>query len=169
MRHQRTLLAGLCQDQDIDPAGRHLPMHRLPIALVMLILAACGSAATATGTASAGSSTSAEPTSSPSREPTSTVEPSASAEIESTIVGAIGFDDIEGGCTYVQAADGTRYVVTWPDGWSFDAGLNLIDPSGEVVAGIGDEVTLGGRIAGDLASICQIGPVFEAVEVTVGG
>ena len=144
-------------------------MHRLPIALVVLTLAGCGSsAASAAGTASNRASSSTD--SSPSDEPTPTVEPRAtSSVIEATVVGAIGFDDIEGGCTYVQTADGTRYEVIWPEGWSLDQELNLTDASGTVIAGVGDDVTLGGRIAADLASICQIGPIFEAVEVTAGG
>lgn len=145
-------------------------MHRILIGLVALVLAACGSSA---GTATADPSPSVEATSdqSQSQEPAPTVEPSATAleDVETTIVGSIGFDDIEGGCAYVQANDGTTYEVNWPDGWSLDSELNLIDPSGEVVAGVGDEVTLGGRIANDMASICQIGPIFEAVEVEIGG
>ena len=144
-------------------------MHRLLIVLTALLLAGCG-ASGASQTASNASS--ADPTagSSPSDEPTRAVDPSATpASIEDTIVGTVGFDDIEGGCTYLQTADGTRYEVVWPEGWSLDPELNVIDPSGAIVAGVGDELTIGGRIAGDLASICQIGPIFEAVEVTAGG
>ena len=94
--------------------------------------------------------------------------PSASVKAETTITGQLGSNDIEGGCVFVTADDGTVYEVVWPEGWSISPdSLELTDPEGEVVAEGGDQVMVHGRIADDMASICQIGPIFEAVEVEV--
>ena len=96
-----------------------------------------------------------------------TPKPSAPAQLGgSELRGTLGFDDIEGGCAYLLADDGTRYEVIYPDGWNLRrAPLELVSPEGEVVARAGDEVEVRGREAGDMASICQIGPIFRATEV----
>ena len=83
-------------------------------------------------------------------------------------MGLLGGDDIEGGCYFVQAADGTRYEVIWPSGWRIDARGNLVDPSDEIAARPGDVLTVRGQVAGDMASICQIGPIFRASGVIAG-
>lgn len=86
-----------------------------------------------------------------------------------TYVGTLGSDTIEGGCTYLQTADGRRLEVIYPDGWQVRRSpLELVAPDGRVVAGPGDEVTIRGAPA-DMVSICQIGPIIQAVEVVVGG
>jgi hypothetical protein len=84
---------------------------------------------------------------------------------EITITGLLGIDSIEGGCPYLETDDGTRYQVLWPTGWELGARGDLVNPSGEAVAGLGEEVTVRGRVADDMASICQIGPIFRASEV----
>jgi hypothetical protein len=82
--------------------------------------------------------------------------------------GALGADSIEGGCAYLQASDGTRYQVLYPEGWELTLSpLELISPDGAVIARGGDEVTVRGAEAGDMASICQIGPIFRATQVVV--
>jgi hypothetical protein len=130
--------------------------------LLVLVLAACtapGADPTATDRST--------PSPSPELE---TVEPSGDESPrpgEMTITGHLGFEDIEGGCPYLQADDGTRYQVMWPDGWHLDGQGRLIDPSGETVARGNDEVTVRGQVAEDMASICQIGPIFRAREVVV--
>jgi hypothetical protein len=136
--------------------------------LAMLGLVAC---------AGSGSTSSGQPSLDvPSREPSPSAtaslvaaseqpSPSAADEIDSTITGTISFDDIEGGCTSLVARDGTRYELILPDGWTLDSSSNLIDPSGAVVAAIGDVVTVGGHLEPDMASICQIGPIFQAVDI----
>lgn len=92
----------------------------------------------------------------PSREPASGDE----------LTGVLGADTIEGGCGYLQTQDGTRYQVIYPEGWDLQLGpLQLTSPAGEVVARGGDEVTVRGSLATDMASICQIGPIFQATEV----
>jgi hypothetical protein len=81
----------------------------------------------------------------------------------------LGADSIEGGCTYLQTADGQRYEIIPPDGWALRKGAaELVAPDGRVVARAGDAVTVKGHEA-DMVSICQIGPIIQAVEVTVGG
>jgi hypothetical protein len=145
---------------------------------ILTILVAIGLAGCASPAGESVSPTS-EPTESATEEPTASAEspvpsdsevasPSASVEAETTITGQLSSNDIEGGCVFVTADDGTDYEVIWPEGWSISPdSLELTDPDGEVVAEGGDQVTVYGRIADDMASICQIGPIFEAVEVEV--
>jgi hypothetical protein len=84
----------------------------------------------------------------------------------SRLSGTLGADAVEGGCAYLQAPDGTRYEVIYPDGWRVELSpLRLLDPNGAVVASGGDEITVVGQPADDMASICQIGPIFRATEV----
>ena len=85
---------------------------------------------------------------------------------ERTITGTFGSDAIEGGCAYLQAADGTRYQVLYPDPWKLERGpFRLIGPDGGVVARGGETITVRGSVADDMASTCQIGPIFRATEV----
>ena len=83
-----------------------------------------------------------------------------------TITGTLGWNDVEGGCPFVQAADG-MYEVTYPDGWAIDRSTGALHgPSGEVVP-LGGTITLKGAVATDMASICQIGQIFVATHVEV--
>ena len=92
----------------------------------------------------------------PTREPTNDDE----------LSGVLGADSIEGGCGYLQTDDGTRYQVIYPAGWDLALSpLELTSPDGEVVARGGDEVTVRGSVSTDMASICQIGPIFQATAV----
>lgn len=82
------------------------------------------------------------------------------------LTGVLGADSIEGGCGYLQTDDGTRYQVIYPSGWDLTLSpLQLTSPAGEVVARGGDEVTVRGSVSTDMASICQIGPIFQATAV----
>ena len=82
------------------------------------------------------------------------------------MTGVLGADSVEGGCTYLEAPDGVRYQVIYPDGWQVQASpLQLENPAGEVVATGGETITVRGRVADDMASICQIGQIFLATEV----
>jgi hypothetical protein len=84
-----------------------------------------------------------------------------------TVTGTLGFDDIEGGCAFIEAPDGTRYEVVYPDGWTVDqAGAQLRGPDGQV-ADAGATVTVRGSVATDRSSICQIGPIFVANAVEI--
>jgi hypothetical protein len=115
-----------------------------------------------------------EETSVPSNETTTTpslalssVQPSrAPLGADDELTGILGADSIEGGCGYLQAVNGTRYEVVYPDGWRLQMSpLQLSSPEGEVVARGGDEVTVRGTETNELASICQIGPIFRATDV----
>ncbi len=82
------------------------------------------------------------------------------------MTGTLGADSIEGGCAYLEADDGTRYEVIYPEGWTIQASpLELAGPDGEVVATGGETITVRGSHAEDMVSICQIGPMFLATEV----
>lgn len=85
---------------------------------------------------------------------------------QATITGTFGSDAIEGGCAYLQTEDGTRYQVLYPAGWTLERGpFRLIGPDGEVAARGGERITVRGSVADDMASTCQIGPIFRATEV----
>lgn len=122
----------------------------------------------------AAGSGSANPDPSPTRpSPDATVRPSEDAPARTPggtgtdmIRGTLGADSVEGGCTYLATEDGERYQVLYPEGWEIQASpLSLTNPDGEVVARGGETITVRGRHAGDMASICQIGPIFRAEEV----
>ena len=84
-----------------------------------------------------------------------------------TLTGDLGFDDIEGGGCYLETADGTRYEVIYPDGWTIDPdGARLRGPDGELACA-GEAVTVRGTIATDRFSVRQIGPIFVAIEVEI--
>lgn len=146
-----------------------MALRRLVI-LPVLLVAACASPGI---DASADPSMTDSPTPTPepslslaSHQPTPRESPGAG---EMTITGRLGFEDIEGGCPYLETDDGTHYQVLWPDGWSLDGRGGLVNPAGDEVAGAGDDVTVRGRVADDMASICQIGPIFRASEVSTPG
>lgn len=83
-----------------------------------------------------------------------------------SITGTFASDAVEGGCAYLQADDGTKYQVLYPDGWSVErAPYRLVDPGGATAAEAGAVVTVRGRIRDDVMTTCQVGPVFEADEV----
>ena len=142
-------------------------MRLTPALPILLVLSAC----TGMGSGDATESPSpvmptqtAEPTE--TAEHTATARPSNGAGASSTLTGTLGADTVEGGCGYLEDRDGTRYEILWPDGWELELEpLELRDPDGTVVATAGDEVTVRGEEATDMASICQIGPIFEATEV----
>ena len=78
-----------------------------------------------------------------------------------------GSAQLEGGCAWVQ--DGrTKWEVEWPAGYSvsFDP-LTLTGPDG-TVAEEGDTLTVKGRHQADAVTICQVGPLWRATEVTAG-
>lgn len=128
---------------------------------VLFVLAAC--AAPAATTTSNSPIPTATPVSSDASEAPASDPPASDGD---ELSGVLGADSIEGGCPYLETADGTRYEVIYPDGWNVDrASGALRDPTGAVVAGPGDVVTVRGEEASDMVSICQIGPIFRAREV----
>jgi hypothetical protein len=86
---------------------------------------------------------------------------------DATVTGRLGFDDIEGGCSFLETDEGTRYEVAYPVGWTIDRmGAELRGPGGQV-AHAGESVTVRGAVATDRSSICQIGPIFVATAVEI--
>jgi hypothetical protein len=84
-----------------------------------------------------------------------------------TVTGLLGFDDIEGGCSFLETGEGIRYEVIYPDAWRLDRMRGeLRGPDGEL-ARAGEAVTVRGAVATDRSSICQIGPIFVATDVEV--
>ena len=80
--------------------------------------------------------------------------------------GILSIDSIEGGCPYLEAADGTKLQVLYPEGWQLNKSpLELIAPDGSVHSKGGDLVSIKGSKADNMASICQIGPIIQATEV----
>ncbi len=139
-------------------APYHRSMLRSLTALSALVLL------TACTSAGGGEPSPSQPRSPSSLQPAGD-QPTATGGSE-TITGKLGADAIEGGCAYLQTDKGTRYEVLYPKGWKLDKGrARLTDPHGEVVATAGDTVTVRGATATDMASICQIGPIFRADEV----
>ena len=121
--------------------------------LIAVLLAACGSGA-------APASPSASPAARPSVIPSAaTGEPSASPGASTpqggeTISGTLGYEGIEGGCPYVEVADGTRYQVQYPEGWAIDpTSGDLIGPDGAVVVALGGEILLRGAGQTEVGSI----------------
>jgi hypothetical protein len=85
------------------------------------------------------------------------------------ITGHLAADAIEGRGAYLETADGRRYEVIWPAGWRLDrARLALIDDRGRAFADATVAITVHGTIAGDIASIRQIGPIIRATTVELG-
>jgi hypothetical protein len=94
------------------------------------------------------------------------VRPSPAAGLRS-VTGVLSFDDIEGGCAFLQTATGTRFEVIYPDGWQLDRSAAVLrGPAGER-AHAGETLTVRGAIATDRSSICQIGPIFRATSVEI--
>jgi len=93
-------------------------------------------------------------------------EPRPGSEMELT--GTLGGDpSLEGGCVWLEADDGNRYEIMWPEGFEADTDSTELTSDGEVVASAGDELVVTGQVAEGMASICQVGTLFEADEVTV--
>jgi hypothetical protein len=144
-----------------------IPASRLAMVTVIAALSVGCAARTEDTRPTAQESGSMTPGSSPSFS-LSTDQPSPAPDEGDTLTGALGADAVEGGCAYLRLADGSRYEVIYPHGWTVTMSpLALTDPDGNVVARGGEEVTVRGSQATDMASICQIGPIFRASEVVI--
>ena len=133
------------------------PLRTIPFAFVLLIAACTSSPAASTPPSAAPPA--AAPTTRPI--PSLAVKPGVTADYS----GTLSMDAIEGGCAYLQAADGDKLQVIYPEGWQLEKNpLQLIAPDGSIHAKAGDVVSIKGSEA-DMASICQIGPIIQATEV----
>lgn len=132
------------------------------VVLALLALSACGEEpATDAGDPGATEPGATEPVATP------TAQDGAEPEENAMIEGTLGGDaQLEGGCAWVDTAEG-RYQVLWPAGYEirFDP-LRLEGPDGEVVAGEGDTVRVEGQTAPDMMSICMTGTLYQADTVT---
>jgi hypothetical protein len=138
--------------------------------VLVLVLAACaGEAAapiasepTAVGPSATVSEAPAPIASEPMDRPTDGV----GGESRPDLVGVLGGDaTLEGGCAWLETPDGERWQVVWPAGYHvmFDqAGPMLMGPDGSIAAGPGDRVGVTGKEAGEMGSVCQVGPIFQA-------
>ena len=83
-----------------------------------------------------------------------------------TLEGVLAGDaDLEGGCAWLDTG-GRRMEVLWPAGYRVTAPpVELRDPTGAVVAGDGDRLRVRGNPAADQVSTCQVGELWDAVDV----
>ena len=141
----------------------------LSLTTCAILLAACSGNGVAPSASTAGmESTGRSSDPAPSPDLASRLPSRGPGGDRTVLSGILGADTVEGGCGYLEAADGTRYEVRYPNGWRLELSpLQLTSPDGMVVARGGDEVTVRGRLATDFASLCQIGPIFSAEEVVV--
>lgn len=100
--------------------------------------------------------------------PTQPPEPDGEHADGSTAGELDGDGDLDGGCLWIVEGDGTAVSVRWPPGWSaaFDP-PRLLDESGHVVAGQGEEVVLAGGFSPALPGLmdrCLVNPdlAFDA-------
>jgi hypothetical protein len=136
------------------------------ILLLVVVLAACTAQESGEPTADTTRAPTPDDSVAPSPRPTRSVDASPTGGDTATLRGTLGVEDVEGGCAYVRDDDGTRWEVVYPAGWRIRVNpLELSDPDGEVVARASATITVRGREARDSASICQVGPIFEATEV----
>ena len=139
-------------------------------AIALVLLAGCAATPMSTGQGETPHMNATESPLSATESPRASLVPASDQPLPdgdgSRLTGTLGADTVEGGCAYLQAPDGTRYEVLYPDGWRVEPSpLRLLDPEGTIVARGGDEITVVGQPADDVASICQIGPIFRAAEV----
>ena len=103
----------------------------------------------------------------PSTDPSAVRAAKIGEAAHTTLTGDLGFDDIEGGGCYLETADGTRYEVVYPDGWTIDRdGAELRGPGGEL-GHAGEALAVRGTVATDRSSIRQLGPIFVATDVEI--
>lgn len=146
------------------------PTTRLLALLLALVisLAACGSSDGDGVAVGEDAPTPAAPTEG-SRDGTSSPAETggSSVDVDGTIEGTFGGTDLEGGCVYLDADDGTRYELVRAPESSI-----VIDPqnrviasaSGEVIAREGDRVAVEGLTDPGLMTFCQIGTIFAVTD-----
>lgn len=100
-----------------------------------------------------------------------TAAPDGPAEsLPNPVTGTLDRVDVEGGCT-VLVVDGEDYELVAAPGASV-----AIDPAngvvastdGDVIAEVGDTITVTGEIDPGLMSFCQVGPILAVEDVTAG-
>lgn len=159
-------------DRPFQQVGDLVRGHVIAILLVMdLLVAGC---ADAPGEQAPTEQTPTPQEVEPGADPSPTAEPSlapadteaAAPEATSTLSGTFGGDPaLEGGCTWLDAEDG-RYEIVYPDDYEVTADPpRITGPDGKVIAEDGDSIVLEGYAEPDLTSICQVGPIWRALEI----
>jgi hypothetical protein len=133
-----------------------------PIAL--LVVAACTASDSGRSASDSGRSASDDSFTLPSGRDKS-FAPSGGRTVEGTLL----FDDIEGGCSYLQLRDGSKLEIVYPEGWTLDRAAAVLRGPDGVVVDAGATLRVTGSVATDRSSICQVGPIFEATSVEPAG
>jgi hypothetical protein len=136
---------------------------RFLASLVLVALTGCASTpGSSSSSAGPGSSTPAE---SGSPVPSGDLPASGDADL----VGTLGGDPtLEGGCAWLTDDAGQQWEVLWPAGYAiqFRGEHTLLVRDGQdSVAMTGDRIGVDGAEATGMASICQVGRLFEASDL----
>lgn len=152
-----------------DVGPRPMPTRAAAAMAALFLMLGVVMAGCSGGGGSASTSPTAGGASAPA--PTGSLElasPKSPVAAGNTYTGVLRSDAIEGGCAYLQTADGQKYEVIPPDGWELQkAPAAVVSPDGQVVAKAGDVITVHGNEA-DMMSICQIGPIIQATDIVAG-
>ena len=101
----------------------------------------------------------------------SPVGDSAAQPLPEPLTGTLGLENVEGGCAFLEAS-GQRYeLIAGPDATIvLDEGSGAITDGegGDVIAEVGDTITVDGAIDPGTASFCQSGQVLLVESITAG-
>jgi hypothetical protein len=103
----------------------------------------------------------------PDRSPTPVPTP---GEDRASVTGVLeGDPHLEGGCVWLRDQAGTAWEVIWPKGYeaTFRDGSAVLVADGEVVATVGDRITVYGNRPSGAGSHCMVGIVYEAESILI--
>jgi predicted small lipoprotein YifL len=144
-------------------------MRRTTLILMLVVaLAGCGLGSAQGPTEPAEASASAGATSTPATDAAVPSDPASGTPTATSVTGVLGGDEqLEGGCVWLDTDQG-RIEPLWPAGFTVTTEpVTLLDPQGETLAREGDSVTIIGEPAGDVATICQVGELWNVSDVAV--
>jgi hypothetical protein len=143
-------------------------MRRTALILMLVVLAGCGLGSTQRPTEPAEANASAGAPSVPATDAAVSSDPASGMPTATGVTGVLGGDEqLEGGCVWLDTDQG-RIEPLWPAGYTVTTEpVTLLDPQGETVAREGDSVTIIGEPAGDVATICQVGELWNVTDVEV--
>lgn len=101
------------------------------------------------------------------------VEPGATTAAPDpvTVSGVLGGSNLEGGCVWLDADDGTRYELIGGPSASVaidPANQVIADATGTVIAEAGDPIEVTGTVDDGLATFCQVGENLVVDSVSAG-
>lgn len=88
-----------------------------------------------------------------------------------TVSGVLGGSNLEGGCVWLDAEDGTRYELIGGPSASVaidPANQVIADTTGTVIAEAGDAVEVTGTVDDGLATFCQVGENLVVDSISAG-